>query len=74
MMLSKANHALVEWYLRASSILVHHLVLGCHDHLVLLLEDLLLQLLLTTYVVGLRILPQVSLINDYLHLPILIYL
>ena len=53
---------------------MHNLVLGRHDHLVLLLEYLLLQLLLTAHIVALRVLSQIGLINDDFHLAILVTL
>ena len=53
---------------------MHNLVLGRHDHLVLLLEYLLLQLLLTAHIVALGVLPQIGLINYDFHLAILVNL
>ena len=72
MVLTKSNHTLIEWNFRSTCVHIHLLILGRHlYHLILLIHDLLLQIQLT---ILLRVLPQVSLINNNLHLLLLLIL
>ena len=70
--LAETDHALVEWNFWPTCIHIHLLILSRHlYHLILLVENLLLQIQLT---VLLWVLSQIRLIDDNLHLLLILWL
>ena len=70
-MLTKTYHTLIKGYFASTCVHIHLLILCRHlNHLVLLIEDLLLQIHLTV-LVSLWVLSQICLINHDFHLWIL---